>query len=230
MPKKHPFFLNLQLLINKFILPDKSLVAFWKMEESEDQLRALCNLTEEDNILINQCKSVKRRIELLSVRALLKYVGISQTIHYNDRKPYMANGYISISHSADIAAIIWNKNFPVGIDVETTSERVRRISKRAFSDEEIAAADDNIEMLTVLWNCKECIFKLVNDEGVDFREMINVSLPQKHSLESYTAPSSLTPIECFFKKSEKTTRFHLLAMKIEDNTAVFGNNLYYVER
>jgi len=194
------------------------------MEESEDLLRSMCILTEEDCILINQCKSEKRRIELLSVRALLKSVGINQTIHYNDRKPYLANGYISISHSANIAAIIWNKNFPVGIDVETTSERVRRISKRAFSDDEIAAADDNIEMLTVLWNCKECIFKLVNDEGIDFREMIKVNLPQKYSLESSTAPSSLMPIECFFKKSEKTTKFRLLAMKIENNTTVFGNN------
>ena len=104
------------MLIQKHILPDHSLLAFWKMDETEEQLRAMCYLCDEDLCRIDNCKASKRRIELLSVRALLKAVGINQTIHYNDSKPYLDNGYISISHSPDIAAIIYNTDHPVGID------------------------------------------------------------------------------------------------------------------
>ncbi len=198
-------------------MSDHSLLAFWKMEESEEQLRAMCDLCDEDLCRIDNCKAPKRRIELLSVRALLKAVGINQTIHYNDSKPYLDNGYISISHSPDIAAIIYNTDHPVGIDIEKISPRIQRIATRAFSDEEIAAANGDLEKLTILWNCKECVFKLANDEGIDFREMIkvkNISLAERSRSEGL--------IEATLTKSGKTQQFSLFAIKIEDNTAVWG--------
>ena len=203
------------------------------MEESEGQLRAICDLCDEDIHLIDNCKAEKRRIELLSVRALLKTVGIRQTIHYNDRKPYIDEGYISISHSANIAAIIFSHDFPVGIDVETISPRIRRIATRAFSDTEIATANDELEKLTILWNCKECVFKLANDEGIDFREMIKVNLPPFMQLpEPEVAEHSRSiegwqneKIEAYLTKSGQTRHFSLSTIKIEGNTAVFGKEI-----
>ena len=190
------------------------------MEETEEQLRAMCDLTDEDNCRIERCSAPKRRIELLSVRALLKAVGINQTIHYNDCKPYLDKGYISISHSADIAAIIYNPDHPVGIDIEKISPRIQRIATRAFSDEEIAAANGDLEKLTILWNCKECVFKLANDESIDFREMIkvkNIPLAERSRSEGL--------IDATLTKSGKTRKFSLSAMKIEDNTVVFGREI-----
>ena len=188
------------------------------MEETEEQLRSMCDLCDEDLHRIDSCKATKRRIELLSVRALLKAVGIFQTIRYNDSKPYLNNGYISISHSADIAAIIYNPDHSVGIDVEKISPRIQRIATRAFSDKEIASANGDLEKLTILWNCKECVFKLANDDGIDFREMIEVDLPQ-----DFHCPLSI--IHCTLKKSSFTKYFLLSAMKIEDNTMVWGREL-----
>ena len=213
--------IHYQLLIQSHILPDKSLVAFWKMEETEEQLRAMCNLTDEDNDIIERCSANKRRIELLAVRALLKAVGINQTIHYSDRKPYLDEGYISISHSANIAAIIYNPDFPVGIDIETVAPRIRRIASRAFSENELAAAEDDLEKLTVLWNCKECVFKLANDDGIDFREMIEVVLPSNFSFQ-YNFNKEKSIIHCTLNKSGQTRHFALEAMKIEENTVVWG--------
>ncbi|MBR5984297.1 MAG: 4'-phosphopantetheinyl transferase superfamily protein [Bacteroidales bacterium] len=215
------------------------------MEETEEQLRAMCDLTNEDNNLIERCAATKRRIELLSVRALLKAVGINQTIHYKDRKPYLYEGYISISHSANMAAIIYNHDFPVGIDIETIASRIRRIASRAFSDAELAAADDDLEKLTILWNCKECVFKLANDEGIDFREMIEVDMPSDFSymdnfnneknnihcslsVVNYPLPIihyPLSIINCTLKKTGQTRHFSLRAMKIEDNTVVWGEEI-----
>lgn len=223
------------MLIYKSILSDKSLLAIWKMEETEEQLRAMCDLTGEDNCRIERCSAPKRRIELLSVRALLKAVGIKQTIHYDDNKPYLDNGYISISHSADIAAIIYNPDRQVGIDIEKISPRIQRIATRAFSDEEITAANGDLEKLTVLWNCKECVFKLVNDDGIDFREMIEVDMPSDFSFKEnlneekniVNYPLSIVHyqssiIHCALKKSGITKHFSLSAMKIEGNTVVWG--------
>ncbi|MBR6067680.1 MAG: 4'-phosphopantetheinyl transferase superfamily protein [Bacteroidales bacterium] len=226
-------------------MSDHSLLAFWKMEESEEQLRAMCDLCDEDLCRIDNCKAPKRRIELLSVRALLKAVGINQTIHYNDSKPYLDNGYISISHSADIAAIIYNPDYPVGIDIEKISPRIQRIATRAFSDEEIAAANGDLEKLTILWNCKECVFKLADDEGIDFREMISIQLAEM----SPETPSETPPerqskgsrngsiievsrglseglIDATLTKSGKTRHFSLSSMKIEDNTVVWGHLVF----
>ena len=210
---------------------DNSLVAFWKMEETEEQLRAMCDLTDEDNCRIGRCSAPKRRIELLSVRALLKAVGIHQTIHYNDRKPYLDNGYISISHSANMAAIIYNPDFSVGIDIEVVAPRIRRIASRAFSDVELVIADDDIEKLTILWNCKECVFKLANDEGIDFREMIEVDMPLSEHLPEFSSMNlskgsqegRSAQIECTLTKSGFSKRFSLSAIKIEDNTVVWGS-------
>lgn len=222
------------MLIFSFISPDESIVAFWKMEETEEQLRKMCSLTDYDNQIIGKCTATKRRVELLSVRALLKAVGIDQTIHYDDRKPCIDGGYISISHSSNIAAIIWNKHHAVGIDIETISERIRRIATRAFCEEEIAMADDDIEKLTVLWNCKECVFKLANDEGIDFREMINIqfselrllSLSKYRRVEISGSEDSKGRreelIEATLTKSGETQHFSLSAMKIEGNTVVWG--------
>ncbi len=214
------------------------------MEESEEQLRAMCDLCDEDLCRIDNCKAPKRRIELLSVRALLKAVGINQTIHYNDSKPYLDNGYISISHSADIAAIIYNPDYPVGIDIEKISSRIQRIATRAFSDEEIAVANGDLEKLTILWNCKECVFKLADDEGIDFREMISIQLaemsqetpPERQSKGQskgsrngsiIEVPRGLSEglIDATLTKSGKTRHFSLSAMKIENNTVVFGREL-----
>lgn len=196
----------------------------------------MCDLTDEDNNLIERCSAPKRRIELLSVRALLKAVGIHQTIHYNDRKPYLDKGYISISHSANIAAIIYNPDFPVGIDIEVVAPRIQRIATRAFSESELAAAADDLEKLTILWNCKECVFKLANDEGIEFREMIEVDMPSDFSFKEnlneeksiVNYPLSIVHyqssiIHCTLKKSGITKCFSLSAMKIEDNTMVWGS-------
>lgn len=180
------------------------------MDETEEQLLTLCDLTDEDKSLLSKCSAPKRRIEILSVRALLKEIGINQAIHYNDRKPFVNDGYISISHSQNIAAIIWNRNFPVGIDVETISPRIQRIAKRAFSEQELKFAEDDIKKLTILWNCKECVFKLANTEGIDFRQMIQV--------EDFYSEN----INCSLTKGNQQTKYILTSFEIEGNSGVYG--------
>ena len=196
------------------------------MEESEEQLRTLCDLSDEDLRIIDSCKSNSRHIELLSVRALLKAVGIHQTIHYDDCRPYLDEGYISISHSSDVAAIIYSPDHPVAIDIEHIDPRIQIVAKRMFSDEELAAANGDLEKLTILWNCKECVFKLAQDDGIDFRKMIEVDLSYDFSFQDNSSkenPIVHNPIiHCTLKKSGSTKHFSFSAMKFEDNMVAWG--------
>lgn len=183
------------------------------MDETEDQLFPLCDLTDDDKLRLSKCSAQKRRIEILSVRALLKGIGINQTIHYNDSKPFVDDGFISISHSQNIAAVIWNRDFPVGIDIEALSPRIQRIAKRAFSEEELAFAGNDIKILTLLWNCKECVFKLANMEGIDFRQMIHV--------EDFCSEK----IKCTLAVGEEKLKYDLTSYEIEGNTVVYGKQI-----
>ncbi|HEX2535745.1 MAG TPA: 4'-phosphopantetheinyl transferase superfamily protein, partial [Chitinophagaceae bacterium] len=105
--------------------------------------------------------------------------------------------HFSISHCADFAAAIVSRNRRVGIDIEVPSDKVERIRHKFLSAEEQALlrrfeADQlkgagpaqtsmesaiqtegfslkapNPELLTLLWSCKEAIFKWYGLGSVD---------------------------------------------------------------
>ncbi|PLX07607.1 MAG: hypothetical protein C0596_10110 [Marinilabiliales bacterium] len=133
---------------------DESLSGIWEINESEDALLKLCKLTEYDKILINDSGSKQRRIELLAVRALLHTLNPEITIQYDNRKPICNKGYISISHSDKYAAIVWHPEKQPTLDIEHINDRILRIAKRAFNDDELEFANDNTQSLTTIWSCK----------------------------------------------------------------------------
>jgi phosphopantetheinyl transferase len=112
--------------------------------------------------------------------------------------------HFSISHCGDYAAVIASKDNRVGIDLEIVSEKVERIRHKFISEREEAlflkapasammqqAAvsiepdhnDQEIhlpslqqprELSTLVWSCKEAVFKWYGLGGVDFREHIEI--------------------------------------------------------
>ena len=91
-----------------------------------------------------------------------------------DGAPYLVDSpyCLSISHTRGYAAVQVGK-FPVGIDIEYRSERVRKIRDRFLSLEESAAigtGEGETERLLVYWCAKEALFKRVGqEEVVDFQ-------------------------------------------------------------
>lgn len=154
---------------------ENSRSGIWKICETEKDLLKMCNLTDYDIKLLHDIKSEQRKIEFLSVRALIHYLMPEITIEYNDRKPVCNKGYIGISHSNNYAAVIWNPEKRPTIDIEEIDDRIKRIAKRAFNETEIKFANNNIETLTLIWSCKECIYKIANIKGLDFKKQIFVS-------------------------------------------------------
>lgn len=198
-------------LLLKKLNQDNSVLGIWEMTEDENSLLSLCNLTNEDIDLLDRIKSKTRRIEILATRVLIKSLDLDISINYEGRKPICNNGFISISHSDELVCIIWHPNLQTTIDIERIDERIARISKRAFSDSELAFASNDLKILTILWNCKEAVYKICNKQVVDFKLHIKV-LPFKLG----------DKISCEFINNNTITNFEFYYSDISNQTYVWG--------
>lgn len=162
------------MLILENFAGEKTVSGIRKITDNIEFLYSYCNLTDVDNMLISQSGSLGRRLEILNVRALIKECGLDLKITYKQRKPIVQNGFIGISHSDSLAAIVWHPEKEIAIDIEEIGERIMRISRRAFSDSELKFANNDLIKLNLLWNTKECVYKLSGIKGVDFKQQIRV--------------------------------------------------------
>ncbi|MDD3740947.1 MAG: 4'-phosphopantetheinyl transferase superfamily protein [Bacteroidales bacterium] len=160
------------LLVSNFS-GQNSVSGIRKITQNEKELYEYCDLSDVDNMILSH-SSLGRRLEILNVRALIKELGLNIKIHYKDRKPICDDGFISISHSDDLACVIWSRDTEYSVDIEKISSRMLRISNRAFSDEELSFAGKDLRKMTILWNCKECVYKLANSKGINFKQQIQV--------------------------------------------------------
>jgi len=132
-----------------------------------------------------------KRLQHLAGRYLLQHLYPDFPYHLieiaDTRKPFLPNEeyHFSISHCGNYAAVIISKEHQVGIDIELLTERVERIKHKFLNEEELIAinnmqsaigknelTDKRINLLTLLWCCKEAVFKWYGSAGVDFREEI----------------------------------------------------------
>ena len=162
-------------IILKKKLEDGSMLGMWE-------------ITEDINVLLNQVKLSKtelerfdgflshaRKLEFLSVRALLaKMINPDTKIIYNgNRKPYIEDGShnISISHSKKLTSILLNKTKRVGIDLEFMSHRISKIAHKFINDNESINKNDLTEKyyLYVHWCAKEALYKICDKKDINFK-------------------------------------------------------------
>ena len=148
------------------ITENNCLIATWNLNESLDELSALYRKVD-----FPKFRTEKRKKEFLAVRLLLEKIRPNSTIIYNKYgAPEIGSGnYISVSHSKNLVAIVIS-NKKVGLDVEFISEKTRRLSSK-FLDKEVYD-DLSEEKATLIWCCKEAIFKLYQKGDIDFKNDI----------------------------------------------------------
>lgn len=153
-------------------------IGLWELSEAVDKLSEKVELSREDRQLFQTLAHDRRRREFLATRKLLTTLaGPGASIGYNKlRQPILkgVNQFISISHSASLAAVIIS-DFPMGIDVEELSRNVEKIAQRFLSASEQVwtAASGNTGTYRVLcWSAKESIFKLMAQPEVTFSRQI----------------------------------------------------------
>jgi len=153
-------------------------MGIWRLEESREELSALLNNKAwlQDILSI---KSEARRLEKLAVRVLLKELtGSANDICYLETgRPYIKDGSynISISHTKGYVAVVLDKNYRVGIDIEQISDRVKRVRSKFVSDKEYIDPDKELIHLLLNWSAKESVYKLFDIPGIELKEEVIIS-------------------------------------------------------
>ena len=164
-------------------IDDSTRLGVWKIEEEENFF--LSKVSVQRNIT-----HPHKRLQHLAGRYLLKFLfpdfPLSLIKVADTLKPFLENEayHFSISHCGDYAAVIVSKDLRVGVDIEIPNEKVARIKHKFLHEDELAIIKNlnsayspvtPLQTLTILWSCKEAIFKWWSFGKVDFRENIRLS-------------------------------------------------------
>ena len=137
-------------------------IAIWDLNESLTELLKIGARFDSSNF-----KTEKRKKDFLVSRLLLNELDPNQQISYNSNgAPEISNGkHISISHSKNLVAIIISDK-KIGLDIEYISEKPLKLSSKFITGN--SHKDLTKEKATLIWCCKEAVFKWHQKGGVDF--------------------------------------------------------------
>ena len=151
--------------ITKHYLNEFSILGVWKIEEDLDTLLSMVSLNGDDKKRYKGFSSNSRKLEFLSVRALLaELLGKDASIVYNkNNKPFLRDGsrFISISHSHKLTSILLSTNEKVGIDLEYMSSNIAAIALKFLNiKEKITKVNEYRKYhLYIHWCAKEALYK-----------------------------------------------------------------------
>ena len=166
--------------ITKHILNESTILGVWKIEEDLNTLLDLVVLDIEEKKKYRGYTSTSRKLEFLSVRALLsELLGKDARIVYNkNNKPFLKDGsrFISISHSHKLTSILCSANEKVGIDLEYMSSNIGALAFKFLNRKEKITKnpDDKKYHLYIHWCAKESLYKICDKEGISIRNNITI--------------------------------------------------------
>lgn len=166
--------------ITKHYLNESSILGVWKIEEELEALMKLVVLDNDEKKKYKGFSSNSRKLEFLSVRALLaELIGKEAGIVYNkNNKPFLKDGsrFISISHSHKLTAILLSTNEKVGIDLEYMSSNITALAFKFLNRKEKITKinEERRYHLYLHWCAKEALYKICDKEGINFKNNITI--------------------------------------------------------
>ena len=166
--------------ITKHYLNEFSILVVWKIEEDLNTLLDLVLLDNDEKKKYKGYTSNSRKLEFLSVRALLsELIGREAKIVYNkNNKPFLKDGsrFISISHSHKLTAILLSTNEKVGIDLEYMSSNIAALAFKFINRKEKVTKEqeDRKYHLYIHLCAKEALYKICDKEGISIRNSITI--------------------------------------------------------
>jgi len=166
--------------ITKHYLNEFSILGVWKIEEELDTLLELVSLDNDEKKKYDGFSSTSRKLEFLSVRALLsELIGKEAKIVYNkNNKPFLKDGsrFLSISHSHKLTAVLLSTNEKVGIDLEYMSSNIAAIAFKFLNwREKVTRENENRRYhLYLHWCAKEALYKICDKEGISIKRNITI--------------------------------------------------------
>ncbi len=159
---------------------DTTKLAVWKINETESFFLEKVRLHQP-------VTHPHKRLQHFSGRYLLQYLFPNfpmELIEIADtRKPFLPDDlyHFSISHCGNFAAAIVSETCRVGIDIELYTPRVDKIKHKFLHPNELKdwkideiSDEKRMETLTLLWSCKEAMFKWWGRGDVDFSEVMRI--------------------------------------------------------
>lgn len=161
---------------------------FFQQDIGENTKLAIWKIDEEESFFLNgvplqrEITHPKKRLQHLAGRFLLNTLFPDFPVELikiaDTKKPYLENEayHFSISHCDEYAAAIVSKTERVGVDVEIPSVKIDRIKNKFLNEEELSILQSpfSISQLTLMWCCKEVVYKWWSYGGVDFSEKIRL--------------------------------------------------------
>lgn len=180
--------------ITKHLLNKDTVIGVWKIEEDLETLISMVDLSPEDRKRYDVFRSNSRKMEFLSVRALLaEMLGRDARIVYNkNNKPFIKDGshFISITHSNKLTAILLSKDERVGIDLEYMRVNINAFASKFLNKKEKITRKwaDRTYHLYIHWCAKEAIYKICDKEGINIVNDITIepfSVMQSGEIKGY---------------------------------------------
>ncbi len=166
--------------ITKHYLNRETVIGVWKIEEELSTLLEMVDMSPEDKKRYEVFRSTSRKLEFLSVRALLaEMMGRDARIVYNkNNKPFIKDGshFISITHSNKLTAILMSRDERVGIDLEYMRVNINAFASKFLNKREKITRRwaDRTYHLYIHWCAKEAIYKICDKEGINIVNDITI--------------------------------------------------------
>jgi 4'-phosphopantetheinyl transferase len=179
---------DMPLILKINPLPD-TVVSVWKITEDEGYFISRLQLSEAENQLLQSIKHISKRLQWLSSRLMIRqHLDTKEFIElkYSEKgHPSLVNfGHnISISHTANVSAVIVSKDNRVGVDIEQQFRPVEDVAHKFVSEDESAQRKGNVtpEEKLFIWSVKESLYKFHAEGKVDFKKNLWVKIPSSLS-------------------------------------------------
>ena len=158
----------------------------WRMDETLDELLEMSQ-HHYDHEIENISNEVRKKERIISRFLLETLVGKKVEVKYADSgKPFCDGMHFSISHTKNFVAVIVS-NKPVGVDLGDISDRNFRITEKFMHPDELKTLSECSEkqkFALLCWCAKETVFKIIEENGVDFAKM-NCKIDSENIFLSY---------------------------------------------
>jgi phosphopantetheinyl transferase len=137
-----------------------------------DPTMYLEHLTTDEQERFFSFSSEHRKKEFVATRYLRHQLFGFEHIHYDAQgAPYIkGEGFISISHTAGLVGMAFNKDFRIGLDIELRSDKAKRVYSKFLSEKEQAYFNvTNDDEMTTAWSTKETLYKIAGRNKIDFK-------------------------------------------------------------
>ncbi len=160
----------------KEIIAKKNIrILIWKIDETYTDLKALIQLTDDQERELERRKHISYKKQFLASRKLIKMAELNElNSFFYEFLPFKNNVYFSISHTIHYAVV--GIGFQrIGVDIEFYRPKVLKIKSKFINvKENYFMKSDNIKLITRLWTCKEAIFKCIYENKLSLKKNIVV--------------------------------------------------------